>query len=52
VAVKGKKYYDNNLKQISEFGHNGEFVSISVESGECFLGKTDIGAIKKGSDRR
>ena len=49
VAVKGKKYYDEHLKQILEPEHNGEFVSIDVESGQYFLGKTDIEAIKKGS---
>lgn len=50
VAVKGKKYYDENLKQILEPDHFGEFVSIDFESGKYFLGKTDIEAIKKGSE--
>ena len=50
VAVKGKKYYDEKLKQILEPDHFGEFISIDVESGEYFLGKTDIEAIKKGSE--
>jgi len=48
VAILGKKYYDEHLKQILEPEHNGEFVTIDYESGQYFLGKTDVEAMKKG----
>ena len=38
VAAKGKKYYDEHLKQILEPEHNGEFVTLDPESGQYFLG--------------
>jgi hypothetical protein len=48
VAELGKKYYDEHLKQILEPEHNGEFVTIDYESGQYFVGKTDVEAMKKG----
>jgi hypothetical protein len=49
VAVLGKKFYDEQLKQVLEPEHTGEFVTIEPESGQYFLGKTGGEAISKGN---
>lgn len=46
IAEMGRKFYEENLKQILEPAHNGEFVSIEPESGQYFLGKTDVEAMR------
>jgi hypothetical protein len=48
IAILGKKYYDEHLKQILEPEHNGEFVTIDYESGQYFIGKTDGEALHRG----
>ena len=55
IAEKGKKIYQEKLKDILERDHKGEFVAIEVESEKYFLGKTPeeaLGVAKKEfSDR-
>ena len=50
IADLGRKFYEENLKNILEPIHNGEFVSIEPESGQYFLGKTDVEAMKKSKE--
>jgi hypothetical protein len=50
LAILGKKFYDEHLKHILEPEHNGEFVSIEPESGQYFIGKTDVEAMKKSRE--
>ncbi len=50
VAVLGKKFYDEHLKEILEPDHTGEYVSIEPKSGQYFLGETDVEAMKKGRE--
>ena len=49
IEKLGQKFYDENLKQILEPEHNGEFVSIEPESGQYFVAKTDGEALYKGN---
>ncbi len=51
VAVLGKNYYDEHLKNILEPEHNGEFVTIDFETGQYFIGKTGGEAIHKGNEK-
>lgn len=46
VTELGKKFYEEKLKPILEPKENGKFVSIEPESGEYFVAKTAIEAIK------
>lgn len=46
VAELGKKLYEEKLKPILEPQENGKFVSIEPNSGEYFVAKTAIEAIK------
>lgn len=46
VTELGKKFYEENLKPILEPRENGKFVSIEPESGEYFVAKTDVEALK------
>jgi hypothetical protein len=48
IAIKGKKFYEEKLKNILEPDHIGEFVTIEPESGQYFLGKTDGEALHEG----
>jgi peptide subunit release factor 1 (eRF1) len=48
VAVLGKTFYNEHLKNLLEPEHNGEFVTIDYETGQYFLGKTDVEAMKNG----
>lgn len=41
VAQKGKEVYQKLIPQLEPV-HTGEFMAIEVESGEYFLGKTQI----------
>lgn len=50
VVIEGQKFYDEHLKAILEPNHNGEFVSIEPESGQYFVGKTAIEAMKKSKE--
>ncbi len=50
IAILGKKYYDEHLKQNLEPEHYGEFITIDYESGQYFLGKTDGEALHKGKE--
>lgn len=50
IVELGQKFYNENLKQILEPEHNGEFVSIEPESGQYFVGKTDVEAMKKSKE--
>lgn len=46
IAQKGIHIYQKISKQI-EKEHSGDFVAIEVESGEYFLGQTQVEAIEK-----
>ena len=46
IAQKGIQVYQKISKQI-EKAHFGDFVAIEVESGEYFLGQTQVEAIEK-----
>lgn len=50
IAELGQKFYDEHLKKVLEPEHNGEFVSIEPESGQYFLGKTDVEAMRKSKE--
>jgi hypothetical protein len=50
IVESGQKFYDEHLKKILEPDHNGEFISIEPESGQYFLGKTDIEAMRKSKE--
>ena len=47
IALKGQRIYDQNLREKLEKEHWGEIVTIEVETGDYFLGKRGIEAIKK-----
>lgn len=51
VAELGKKFYEEKLKPILEPTENGKFVSIEPESGEYFVGNTDVEAALKGKEK-
>lgn len=48
IAKRGEKFYDENLKEILEPEHFGEFIAIDPDSGRYFLGKTGGEAIREG----
>jgi hypothetical protein len=50
ISDLGRNFYNEHLKQILEPQHNGEFVTIEPESGQYFLGKTDVEAMKKARE--
>ena len=47
IADKGDRIYQEQLKDLLEKDHKGEFVAIEVESGAYFLGKTPEEALEK-----
>ena len=49
IAQKGRQVYQKISKQI-EKDHSGDFVAIEVDSGEYFLGQTQIEAIEKAKE--
>lgn len=51
IALKGQKIYDKTLKEKLEKEHRGEIVAIEVETGDYFLGKRGIEAIKKAREK-
>lgn len=48
LAEKGKKIYYEKLKDRLELEHKGEIVAINTDTGDYFLGKTLLEAVKKG----
>lgn len=50
IVQQGQKFYKEHLKHILEPDHNGEFVSIDPESGQYFVGKTAVEAMKKSKE--
>lgn len=51
LAKKGKKFYYENLKDKLELDHKGEIVAINHETGDYFIGKTVLDAVKKGRQK-
>ncbi len=51
LAEKGRKIYYENLKDRLELEHKGEIVAINPETGDYFLGKTLLEAVKKGREK-
>jgi hypothetical protein len=47
----GEAIYQERLKSALEPAHHGEIVVIEVESGDYFLGRSVVEAIKKGRTR-
>jgi len=46
LARRGERLYRTKLKRLLEPEHGGEYVAIEVESGDYFLGKSDVEAIQ------
>ncbi len=47
LLERGKKIYEERLKSLLEPDHKGEIVAVEVESGDHFLGKSEIEAYDK-----
>lgn len=47
IAARGEKVYQEQLKDVLEKDHKGEFVAIEVESAKYFLGKSPEEALEK-----
>lgn len=50
VARKGKAIYEK-IREKMEAEHKGEVVAIEVESGDYFLGKSALDAVKRGREK-
>ncbi len=47
LARHGERLYRAKLKKILEPEHSGEYVAIEVESGDYFLGQSDVEALQR-----
>ncbi len=50
VAIKSKKYYEEQLRVKLEASENGKFVCVEPQSGEYFIGDTFDDAVNKAID--
>jgi len=50
IAEKGEKIYQEQLKNVLEKDHKGEFVATDVETAKYFLGKSPEEALEKGKE--
>lgn len=50
IAIKSKKYYDEQLRRKLEASYHGKFVCVEPKSGEYFVGDTFDDAVNKAID--
>ena len=51
IAENGKRIYTERLKPQLEPDHRGEIAAINTETGDYFLGKTLLEAVKRGREK-
>lgn len=51
LAARGRKIYNDRLRQALEKSAYGLFVAIEVDSGNYFLGSTPLESIERGKQR-
>ncbi len=49
LAARSKQFYEEELKNLLEPAHNGEYVVVEPEAGLYFLGPTDVAATNAAS---
>lgn len=50
-AQRGQEIYEERLRSELEPEHKGDMVAIDVDTGEYFLGKSTLEAVKRGRER-
>ena len=48
LAESGQRFYDERLKALLEFEHDGEFVAVDPDTERYFLGPTGLAALRAG----
>lgn len=51
IAENGKRIYTERLKAKLEPDHKGEIAAINTETGDYFLGKTLLEAVRRGREK-
>ena len=51
IAENGKRIYTERLRAKLEPDHKGEIAAINTETGDYFLGKTLLEAVRKGREK-
>ena len=51
IAENGKRIYTESLKAKLEPDHKGEIAAINTETGDYFLGKTLLEAVRRGREK-